>query len=232
MTNTANQNDSSNPKTNVNYETNSHPFSLPDNKTLLIEAALYEFIQKTFEDSYIAWGKDRGRAKGVYNLISTLKELNISDEIISEHLISKYNFSSEEAKEAATSNIAGYIIALRTSGYIDFQISTDLMREFNINYEQADIQLKETKHIYRRHLHKEISTSIFEYDEKLCKDTMYKIGKIQGTASERERGINNLLSCLIKYNIPREDILSQLDDKYHIKYYEASKLIDKYEQNQ
>lgn len=231
MDNITNQNVSSSNKTNEHYEISSHPFSLPYNKTLLIEAALYEFIQKTFEDSYIAWGKDRGRAKGVYNLISTLKELDISDEIISEHLISKYVFSPEEAKEAATSNIAGYIMALRTSGYVDFQISTDLMRELNINYEQADIKLKETKHIYRRHLHKEISTSIFEYDEKLCKDTMYKIGKIQGTDAERERGINNLLSCLIKYNIPREDILFQLDDRYNIKYYEALRRIDNYKQN-
>ena len=60
---------------------------------------LIEYEAKIILEQGREEGRKEGREEGIRTLISTLRELSISNEEIEVHLISKFNLSKEDAKK-------------------------------------------------------------------------------------------------------------------------------------
>lgn len=61
-----------------------------------------------------------------------------------------------------------------------------------------------------------ISMSIFEYDEKLHEQTMIDIGREEGLQQGLDTGIVVLISTLKELNVPDDNIIEKLMDKFKI----------------
>ncbi|MBE5953856.1 MAG: hypothetical protein E7257_06815 [Lachnospiraceae bacterium] len=125
--------------------TNNSNSSNNERPIIIDNSCLFYFDAQLHYDTLYQIGVEEGRSKSIYEFITSLKEKNVPEEHIAKLLVTIYDFTPEEASEAAKHNYAGCIIWLRSFNIIDDEISDLLINDLGYSPEQAKECLDNTK---------------------------------------------------------------------------------------